>query len=413
MILFVSLRFIILFVGKPRARRGENKEINGKFVKYLKTVALAGIYIHIPFCKQACHYCDFHFSTNTGLKRQMVRMICKELALQKNYLGSGSIIHTVYFGGGTPSLLEAAEIAQILDAVQKHYRLELQELTIEANPDDLHPDKLLDLKKMGFDRLSIGIQSFDDRVLRFYNRAHSARQSLHAVDKAQQAGFNKLSIDLMYGFPQPDHALWIRDLTTAIQLDPGHISSYALTVEPDTALGHWVAKGKFAPASEDFVAEQFEMMQEKLGQAGYVQYEISNFGRPGAFAIHNTNYWMGVPYLGIGPSAHSFDGKSRQHNPSNNIKYIKALEQGQPSFELDEIEPIDALNEYMLTSLRTMWGADLEYIRTRYDIDVRREKGEVIHRLEQEGWLNLKQSRLILTDKGKLLADALALQLFL
>lgn len=374
---------------------------------------MAGIYIHIPFCKQACHYCDFHFSTNTGLKIQMVRMICKELELQQDYLGSESIIHTVYLGGGTPSLLEAAEIERILDTVHKHYRLELQELTIEANPDDLHPHKLLDLKNMGFDRLSIGIQSFDDRVLRFYNRAHSARESLAAVDKAQQAGFKKLSIDLMYGFPQADHALWKGDLTTAIQLDPGHISSYALTVEPDTALGRWMAKGKFAPASEDFIAEQFEMMQGELGRAGYVQYEISNFGRPGAFAVHNTNYWMGIPYLGIGPSAHSFDGKNRQHNPSNNVKYIKALEKGQLSFELDEIEPIDALNEYLLTSLRTIWGADLEFILMKYDIDVMKEKGEVIHRLAQEGWLDLQQERLTLTDKGKLLADALALQLFL
>ena len=374
---------------------------------------MAGIYIHIPFCKQACHYCDFHFSTHTGLKSQMVRMICKELELQKDYLGSDSVIHTVYFGGGTPSLLEAAEIEQILETVHKHYRLELQELTIETNPDDLHPYKLLELKKMNFDRLSIGIQSFDDRVLRFYNRAHNANESLAAIHKAQQAGFEKLSIDLMYGFPQADHALWESDLTTAIQLDPGHISSYALTVEPDTALGRWTAKGKFSPASEDFVAEQFEMMQEKLGRAGYVQYEISNFGRPGAFAVHNTNYWMGVPYLGIGPSAHSFDGKNRQHNPSNNVKYIKALEQGRLSFELDEIEPIDALNEYLLTSLRTIWGADLAFIRIEYDIDIIKEKGEVIHRLAQEGWLELKQGKLVLTDKGKLLADGLALQLFL
>lgn len=374
---------------------------------------MAGIYIHIPFCKQACHYCDFHFSTDTGLKSQMVEMICKELDLQKDYLGGESIIHTVYFGGGTPSLLEEAEIEQILNMVRKHYRLELEELTIEANPDDLHPHKLRELKKMGFDRLSIGIQSFDDRVLRFYNRAHSAQESLTAIDKAQQAGFRKLSIDLMYGFPQEDHALWISDLATAIRLDPGHISSYALTIEPDTALGRWVTKGKFVPASEDFIAEQFEMMQAELGQAGYVQYEISNFGRSGAFAIHNTNYWMGIPYLGIGPSAHSFDGKNRQHNPPNNIKYIKALEKGQLHVEVEELEPVDALNEYLLTSLRTMWGADLDFIKGKYEVDVMKEKAEVIHRLVTQGWLDLKQGRLILTDKGKLLADALALQLFL
>jgi oxygen-independent coproporphyrinogen-3 oxidase len=373
---------------------------------------LAGIYIHIPFCRQACHYCDFHFSTNTSLKSQMVKMICKELELQKSYLGEESV-RTIYFGGGTPSLLEIVELDEILNTICQNYRLELEELTIEANPDDLHPQKLRSLKQMGFDRLSIGIQSFDDRVLKFYNRTHTAEESFAAIDKAKQAGFSKLSIDLMYGFPQPDHELWKRDLLTAIRLDPGHISSYALTVEPDTALGRWVEKGRFVPASEDFIAEQFEMMQAELGRAGYIQYEISNFGRPGAFAVHNTNYWMGVPYLGIGPSAHSFDGKNRQHNPSNNIKYIKALEKGYLDFEFEEMEATDALNEYLLTSLRTMWGADLDYIRAKYQKDVSKEKREEISRLEKGGWLEVKEERLILTAKGKLLADALALKLFL
>lgn len=343
----------------------------------------------------------------------MIQMICKELELRRDYLGAENSIHTVYFGGGTPSLLQASEIEQILNAVHKHYRVELQELTIETNPDDLLPTKLHDLKEMGFDRLSIGIQSFDDRVLRFYNRVHNAQESLVAIDKAQQAGFGKLSIDLMYGFPQEDHALWINDLRTAIRLDPGHISSYALTVEPETALGRWAAKGKFVPASDDFIAEQFEMMQQELSAAGYIQYEISNFGKPGAFAVHNTNYWIGVPYLGIGPSAHSFDGRNRQHNPANNVQYIKSLEKGQLIFELDELDPIDALNEYLLTSLRTMWGADLDFIRVRYEVDVFEEKKETIHQLERDGWLELNQGRLILTEKGKLLADALAVKLFL
>jgi oxygen-independent coproporphyrinogen-3 oxidase len=343
----------------------------------------------------------------------MVKMICKELELRKSYLGEDTSIRTVYFGGGTPSLLEAPELDDILDTVHRNYKLELQELTIEANPDDLVPEKLHALHQMGFDRLSIGIQSFDDRVLKFYNRTHNADESLLVIEKAKQAGFNKLSIDLMYGFPQPDHELWKRDLLTAIQLDPGHISSYALTVEPETALGRWSEKGKFVPASEDFVAEQFEMMQADLGSAGYVQYEISNFGKPDAFAVHNTNYWMGIPYLGIGPSAHSFDGKNRQHNPSNNIKYIKALQEGHLVFEFEEIDQTDALNEYLLTSLRTMWGADLRYILDKYQKDVLKEKGEEISQLQQQGWLELKKARLMLTNKGKLLADALALKLFL
>jgi len=374
---------------------------------------LSGIYIHIPFCKQACHYCDFHFSTNTGLKGEMVKMICKELELQKTYLGSESTIKTVYFGGGTPSLLSVAELGEILDTLYRHYLLDLQELTIEANPDDLVAEKLSAWKDMGFDRLSIGIQSFDERVLQFYNRAHNARESLIAIGKAKEAGFEKLSIDLIYGFPQPNHELWKKDLATAIALDPGHISSYALTVEPNTALGKWVEKGKFAPASEDFIAEQFEWMQEKLGQAGYIQYEISNFGKPGAFAVHNTNYWMGIPYLGIGPSAHSFDGRSRQHNPSNNIKYLKTLEQGIFSFEYEEIDSKDALNEYLLTSLRTIWGADTSYILGKYQKNILVEKERQISLLEQEGWLIVEGTKLLLTEKGKLLADGIAQRLFL
>jgi len=342
----------------------------------------------------------------------MVKMICKELELQKEYFEPDTVIHTLYFGGGTPSLLEVAELSQILDVAHRHYKLELRELTLEANPDDLDTGKLLALRQLGVNRLSIGIQSFDDRVLKFYNRAHNAAESLASIDKAKQAGFSKLSIDLMYGFPQSDHELWKKDLTTAIALDPGHISSYALTIEPDTALGRWTAKGKFNPASEDFIAEQFEMMQDQLGQAGYLQYEISNFGKPGAFALHNTNYWKGIPYLGIGPSAHSFNGRSRQHNISNNIKYIKALEQGSLLFECEDLEPVDALNEYLLTSLRTIWGADLRHIYNLYGKDLLIDKGAVIDDLREQGWLEVKEHALVLTTSGKLLADGLALKLF-
>lgn len=373
---------------------------------------MAGIYIHIPFCKQACHYCDFHFSTNIGLKQKMVKMIVKELEIQKDYLGKQEVIRTLYFGGGTPSLLSPFELEEILDAVHRHYSLDLQELTIETNPDDLLPEKLKALKKMGFDRLSIGIQSFDDRVLKFYNRAHHAEESLLAIDKAMQADFNKLSIDLIYGFPQPNHEIWRKDLATAISLGPGHISSYALTIEPDTVLGRRTEKGSFETASEDFIAEQFEMMQYELEQASYVQYEISNFGKPGAFALHNTNYWMGIPYLGIGPSAHSFDGMNRQQNLPNNGRYIKALESGQVPYELETMDKLDALNEYVLTSLRTIWGIDTVYISNKYQRDFLEEKKAEIHQLELQGLLEKKDEKLILTRKAMLLADGIAVKLF-
>ena len=374
---------------------------------------MAGIYIHIPFCKQACHYCDFHFSTGSSHREEMVRMICRELELQKHYLGRGVGIKTVYFGGGTPSLLNARELDMILNTVHKNYRVDLEELTLEANPDDLTPEKLLSYKEVGIDRLSIGIQSFNDEILKFYNRAHTADESLRVIDRSKKAGFDKLSIDLIYGFPYPTHDLWKFDLEKAIALDPGHISSYSLTIEPNTALGRWTKKGKYKPASDDFISEQFEMMQELLEYAGYTQYEISNFGRPGHYAVHNTSYWRGVPYLGIGPSAHSYNGKNRQFNVANNAKYIKALEKGLLLFEAEDLDPIEAFNEYVLTSLRTIWGTDTAFLKDRYQRDLVQERSLEIKSLIGEGLLQQDDQILTLTKKGKLLADGIAMKLFL
>ncbi|QDH78025.1 radical SAM family heme chaperone HemW [Echinicola soli] len=373
---------------------------------------MAGIYIHIPFCRQACHYCDFHFSTSIALKAKMVSMICKELVFQKNYFGKNTSIKTIYFGGGTPSLLSSSELSAILDTISLHYRLDLEEMTIETNPDDLSHEKLKALKALGFDRLSIGIQSFSDEVLRFYNRTHTAKESLHSIEEARKTGFDKLSIDLMYGFPAGDHQLWEHDLKQAIQLAPGHISSYCLTVEADTALGKWVQKGTFNPASEDFSADQFELMQKRLEDAGYIQYEISNFGKPGAFALHNSNYWKGIPYLGIGPSAHSFDGTSRQHNLANNPKYIKALENDSIPFEKDILSQDDLLNEYLLTALRTIWGVDLHKIKQQFGVDIMQTKGTLIERFRKEKLVEADADHLRLTKQGKLLADYIAGKLF-
>ncbi|GAB4107621.1 radical SAM family heme chaperone HemW [Echinicola sediminis] len=343
----------------------------------------------------------------------MVAMICKELVLRKDYLPEGHTVETVYFGGGTPSLLSENELSAILQTISLHYQMDLQELTIEANPDDLTPDRLRELKSLKFDRLSIGIQSFHDEILKYYNRAHNAKESIQCIDMARNAGFEKLSIDLMYGFPHADHQLWIDDLQLAISHDPGHISSYCLTVEPGTTLGNWEKKGKFLPASEDFCAEQFEIMQERLGLAGYVQYEISNFGNPGAFAVHNTNYWKGVPYLGVGPSAHSFDGQSRQHNIANNAKYIKALEKGDLLSEKDLLSPTDIINEYLLTSLRTIWGTDLVKVKEEYDTLLLEEKHHEIRAFQEDGLLEVSDEHLRLTKEGKLLADYIAGKLFL
>ncbi len=339
--------------------------------------------------------------------------MCGELMLQKDYLGKSSQIKTIYFGGGTPSLLSPGQLEKLLDAVYENYAVSPEEVTLETNPDDLTSEKLQAFKSLGVDRLSIGIQSFNDQILKFCNRAHNAKESVQSIELAQNAGFQKLSIDLMYGFPAEDHQIWERDLQKAMEIDAGHISSYCLTIEPKTAFGVWAEKGKIHPNSDDFNAEQFEMLQEKMESNGYVQYEISNFGKPDAFAIHNSNYWKGVPYLGIGPSAHSFDGKNRQHNISNNVKYIKGIENDSPAIISDPLTDDDIINEYILTSLRTIWGTDLELLRNRHQLDLLGKHEPLIQTLQNEGLLVIRERKVILTKQGKLLADLIAEKLFI
>ncbi len=374
---------------------------------------MAGIYLHIPFCKKACHYCDFHFSTSSDLMEELIELMGKELILRKDYLPAGEFIETIYFGGGTPSLLSQSQLVYLMDTIHTHYPVRLREVTLEANPDDLDKVKLACFLGCGIDRLSIGIQSFRDEVLTFYDRAHNAAESLQSLEWARNAGFEKLSLDLMYGFPSPDHTGWEADLRTALNLDPGHISSYALTIEPRTALGNWAKKGIFQPASEDYVAEEFEILQDAMEAAGYIQYEISNFGKPGAFALHNTNYWMGVPYLGVGPSAHSFDGTDRGHNISNNAGYVKGLREGRLVFETDNLSAEDRINEYILTSLRTIWGTDLNFLATMYQVDMIKIKSREVEFLVESGWITIQDNHLLLSRKGKLLADSVAAKLFI
>lgn len=374
---------------------------------------MAGIYLHIPFCKKACHYCDFHFSTNSSMMTELIHLMGEELILRKDYLPKHEVIQTIYFGGGTPSLLSAEQVRYLLDIVHEHYPVQLGEVTLEANPDDLTAKKLDDYRAIGVDRLSIGIQSFRDEVLTFYNRAHTSEESLQVLNLARKAGFEKLSIDLIYGYPEKDHSGWKSDLETALNLDPGHISSYALTVEPKTALGNWVKKGTFQPASEDFVAEEFEILQEAMDARGYVQYEISNFGKPDAFALHNTNYWRGVPYLGIGPSAHSYDGTNRGRNRAHNSAYITQLRERQLVFTIENLSEVDRINEYLLTSLRTIWGVDTIFLFQKYGVDLLVEKVKELEFLQASGWIYVRDSRLYLTRQGMLLADGISEKLFL
>ncbi|MEX0881910.1 MAG: radical SAM family heme chaperone HemW [Cyclobacteriaceae bacterium] len=373
---------------------------------------MSGIYIHIPFCKKACHYCDFHFSTNSQYMTELVDMICEELLLRKNFLNLEKAVETLYFGGGTPSLLPLDKIQQILSTIYKNYPLNLKEITLEANPDDLQKEKLNGYLDMGINRLSIGIQSFQDPVLSFYNRSHNASESLQAIDRARNSGFDKLSIDLIFGYPHQDHEIWKNDLKIALDQVPDHISSYCLTIEPKTALGIWAKKGKFQPASEDFQAEQFEILQEAMENSGYLQYEISNFAKPGAFSIHNSNYWKGIPYLGVGPSAHSFDGADRGHNLSNNLLYIKSLAQRKLPYQHDSLTTTDNINEYVLTSIRTIWGIDNNYLKKRYQLDFLAEKSRELAFLGQQDVITIRDQHVYLTKKGKLLADYIASKLF-
>lgn len=374
---------------------------------------MSGIYIHIPFCKQACHYCDFHFSTNKDLIDEMVNSICLELESRKDFLQKESNIKTIYFGGGTPSLLSASHLDRIMEEISKWYSLDLEEVTLEANPDDLDIANLQNWKTLGIDRLSIGIQTFNPETLQFYNRAHTAAESLKAIESAKSMGFEKLSVDLIYGFPSDSHDIWKNDLEIALSQNPGHISSYCLTVEPKTALGNWHKKGKYKAASEDFAAEQFEILMQSMEDAGYVQYEISNFGKPGQFALHNTNYWKGVPYLGIGPSAHSFDGRSRGSNIANNVQYIKKLKNWESVYTDEILNKDDTANDYILTSLRTIWGTDLTYLKDNSGYDLEDLKKETFKMLRKEKLIQEDYNKIILTKKGRLLADSIAESLFL
>jgi oxygen-independent coproporphyrinogen-3 oxidase len=373
---------------------------------------MAGLYIHIPFCKQACHYCDFHFSTNLQLMEMMMDSICVELKLRKDYL-KGEAVETIYFGGGTPSLVPAEYLEKILDQISQLFPGRNQEVTLEANPDDLNPQALATWKSLGIDRLSLGIQSFQDQILKAYNRAHNSKEATQAIQLARAAGFEKFSIDLIYGYPHSDHQLWQLDLEEALRLDPGHLSAYSLTIEPKTTFGNWTKKGKFSPAEDEFVAQQYEWLQERCDKAGYLQYEISNFSRPNQAAVHNSNYWKRSPYLGIGPSAHSFDGSSRGFNPSSNASYNKALSAGSLPFVLEKLTPTESLNEEILTGLRTRWGLDTESLAERYHLDILEIKKGPISKLTELGMIHTLGKTLTLTRKGQLLADSIASDIFI
>jgi oxygen-independent coproporphyrinogen-3 oxidase len=373
---------------------------------------MAGIYIHIPFCKQACHYCNFYFSVSITVKADLVKAIIKEVELSKNYL-AGETIETIYFGGGTPSLLDCDEIKAILDAIyQCHPNIDLKELTLEANPDDLTVAKvneLSSLRSYGLNRLSIGVQSFFDADLIYMNRAHSAEEALSTITRVQDAGFDNVTIDLIYGTPTMNDEHWQKNIESAFALDIPHISSYALTVEPKTHLDKYIKSGKAHPVNEMQSVQQFDILMGEMNKHHYDQYEISNFARPGHHAIHNTNYWRGKKYLGLGPSAHSYAGQSRKWNVANNNKYIKSINDGIIPAEVENLNPAQAVNEYIMTSLRTMWGCEIN------KLEVASHTSQVLEALKKidVSFYVLDGNVLKLTQAGKHYADRIASDLFI
>ena len=326
---------------------------------------VAGFYIHIPFCKKLCSYCDFYFSVSLANKDEMLTALVKEIAERKDYLG-GETIRTLYFGGGTPTVYSPNELKQLVDAVKECYPCQIEELTVEANPDDLTPEYLNELRAIGVNRLSIGIQSFVERDLVLMNRRHDARMALDVVPMAQAAGFDNISIDLIYGIPGQSEEEWIANLDTALSLNVQHISSYHLSIEPKTVFGNQMKRGLFHPIDDEASERLYHHLEERLTRGGFEHYEVSNFAKPRFYSKHNTSYWTYAKYIGVGPSAHSFDGVSRQWNVANNTKYLKAVASSLPYCEKEQMSIEEQYNELILTSLRTVWGLNKKVLADRF-----------------------------------------------
>lgn len=378
---------------------------------------MAGIYIHIPFCKQACHYCNFHFSTSLRYKNELIAALLKEIRLQRSFL-MDEPVETIYFGGGTPSLCTTAELQQILEVIHSSYKVAAgAEITLEANPDDISLEKLREWKETGINRLSIGIQSFFEEDLRWMNRAHSATQALQNLELAR-AHFDNITMDLIYGTPQLTNEKWAANVDTAIRLNIPHLSCYALTVEPKTPLDKMIRQHESADVDPDKQSEQFLLLMEWMEKAGYEHYEISNYALPGFHSRHNSAYWQGKKYLGIGPSAHSFDGQSRQWNIANNNSYIRSLTKDELPAEKEILTTTQQLNEYIMTALRTSQGIVLARAEEIVE-DEGNKKGMTSERLLlksvkyiNRGLMYSGGDVLRLTKEGKLLADGIAADLF-
>lgn len=372
---------------------------------------MAGIYIHIPYCKQACHYCNFHFSTSLKHKNELLAAMQLEIGQRKTYL-NGATIGTIYFGGGTPSLLSRKELEALLESLDKLHNVSADaEITLEANPDDITREKLQVFKAVGINRLSIGIQSFRDADLQYMNRSHNAGQAKASVKLAQDIGFDNITIDLIYGTPGMNNEAWQANLQQALELNVPHISAYCLTVEPKTALASFVKSGKSPDVDEHFASQQFDILQNTLVAAGFEHYEISNFAKPGYRSRHNSSYWKGVPYLGIGPGAHSYDGTNRQWNIANNPLYTKALQDDKTYFEVEELTETDRFNEALMIGLRLTEGLDLSALQ-KFPADwITSLRQDMQHYLES-GQLVQQGDQLSISKEARFISDQIISDLF-
>jgi len=373
---------------------------------------MAGIYIHVPWCRKVCIYCDFHFSVSMRNKDGLLECMVNEIELQKDYLGDATI-ESVYFGGGTPSVLNPAELHTILDKIRSRFNVSVNaEISLEANPDDMSLSYLRELNNLGINRLSIGVQSFFDDDLVWMNRRHNRKQSVQSVEKSRKAGFNNISIDLIYGIPGMKPEKWKENLNIAFKTQISHLSAYHLTLENKTVYFHKVSKGLMEEPDETAGLQQFEILMDNAEKEGFLHYEISNFCLPGRFSVHNTSYWLQKPYLGIGPSANSFNGSSRQWNIRNNSLYIKNIKEGIIPCESEDLDLYKRYNEYVLTSLRTMWGTDKQVIKKSFGNGLSEYFNRESLIFLDQGKLEQSGSRIMLGRSGKFFADGIISQLF-
>lgn len=372
---------------------------------------MAGIYIHIPFCKQSCYYCNFHFSTSTKNKYEVLDAIENEIK-QKGQT-TNEAISTIYFGGGTPSILDVNEINSIINRIHKEFNVESEaEITIEANPDDLNKEKIINLSLTEINRLSIGVQSFIDKELKIMNRAHDSKKALNSIEISKKY-FNNISIDLMYGVPESTLESWTYNLDTVSQFEINHISSYALTLEPKTALESFVRKLVVEMPEEELVYDQYNLINKKLEPLGFINYEVCSFAKENFFSKNNSAYWLRKKYIGIGPSAHSFDGKSRSWNISNNKKYIDQINKGKSFYKKEKLSKVDQYNEYVMTGFRTIWGVSANFIENNFNSKFKNYFTDRIQKHIDQKNIIVKDDIYTTTNEGRFLADGISSDLFL